>query len=138
MDAILGTWKADKSTFENAKAFLDAASVPEEHRKDLSEREMEITYSKEGEQLKCVVKVTNSPVAKEKTYTIDIGQEKDIESVEGIKMKAKVDWDGSKFVENYTTAEGAEFATTREITGDTMKVTSTTKGVTMSQIWRKS
>jgi len=137
MEAIYGSWKADKSTYENAKEFLDAAGVPEEQRAAMSSREEQATYTKEGDLIKCVFKVSNSPQAGEKTYLIELGKWKEIESFEGYKMNAMVEWDGSKFIETYKGQGDMEFMSVKMINGDNMKITTTTKGVTMSMIWRK-
>ncbi|XP_012944203.1 fatty acid-binding protein, liver [Aplysia californica] len=136
MDCISGTWIAEPKA-EKVDEFLKAAGVPDGMIETIKKREYEVTYSVDGNNVTCVAKVTNDPSVQPKTYTLTMGQESEVETLEGMMMKYTMTWDGSKYVEKCITGN-MTIDSIREVNGSTMTVTSTMNGVSMKQNYTKA
>merc|ERR1712154_133421 len=124
----------------NIEAYLNNLGFPAEMAKEFSERQWCVTYSSKDGKLVNHVKITNRPALPERTYVYTLGEELELEGVDGDKSLAIVTWDGSKFTEVHRSCPGAPVEwgpcnMSRELKGDEMIITSTMKGVTLTEVY---
>merc|ERR1712168_1482998 len=121
-----------------ATAFMKAVGMPDDMVSKHLERDYVLTYTVDGNKMKCYVKVVNDASLGEKSYNVEMGKEQEYESLDKEKLKLLVNFEGGKFVERYNDlVRGGIYEVTREISGDVMTVTTKMGEHTMQQKWVK-
>lgn len=135
MDFINGTWVSDPHP-ENIEGFLKTCGVPEPMMDCIVKRQYEVTYTVDpaAKSVKMLARVTNEDPVKEQKYELTLGEEKDCETMEGMKCKFTVTFDDAakKYTEKCL-CMGVEVTSVREIVDGKMIVTSSCKDASMKQ-----
>ncbi|XP_071097168.1 fatty acid-binding protein 2, liver-like [Haliotis cracherodii] len=134
MDLYQGSWKILTEETTGFDEFMDAIGVPEQAREVLKNLVYVVEYTKHGDSWTAKVEVVGSN--EPEVYSWTPGVEFEYEGLDGMKMKSTFRWDGSACQEEHASVTG-KWTSVRTVEGDSMTLTSESKGKSMVQKFKR-
>ncbi|XP_059138905.1 fatty acid-binding protein, liver-like [Physella acuta] len=119
MEAFYGLWTVDLSKTSGVAEIGKLFGWTEDKIQAFSTTGYTLLIEASGDGNRCLV---DYGVVKME-FNFKLGEPFDYTGLDGVKAKCTVELSGSGLVENFSTAEGATWKTTREVTGNNMKAT---------------
>ncbi|XP_048245446.1 uncharacterized protein LOC124128599 [Haliotis rufescens] len=134
MDLYQGKWELLPEETTGFDEFTDAIGVPEQAREAFRKVAYVMEYTKDGDSWTAKVEVVGSN--EPKVYSWTPGVEFEYEGLDGMKMKSTIRWDVSACQEEHASVTG-KWTSVRTVEGDSMTLTSESKGKSMVQKFKR-
>ncbi|CAI9717415.1 Hypothetical predicted protein [Octopus vulgaris] len=135
MDNFVGKWEQSDAEPTNFDAFLDATGLPEEARAKLKAARITVEYVKDGDSWKIIT----TSGSHSKTSVLQIGVPYQSTDLLGRKFTNVVTMDGpNKMKQTCTEWAESTIETESVLSGDTITLTCTTKGVSTTSVFKRA